>query len=404
MPKKNQKRSDGRLQSKVYLGEGKYKYVYASTQKELNKKIEEIKLKLGKGIDITAERDTFGEWAQKWLKLKKTEVSNGRYNTYTYRVRNLNPLEIITISKIRTADVQDIILDMSEQGYALKTIKDTRNAASQIFKLAIDNRVIDYNPATSVRLPSESPHTERRALTPEEQQWIVDTPHRAQRAAMIMMYAGLRRGELIPLLWTDIDLKNKTIRINKSVEMINGKSIVKDGAKTEAGVRTVYIPQVLADFLAAEPRNNNLLVCPSSNGKMITDSGWKRMWDSYLSELNFKYGDFSGVLIADKQNPGQVIQYHKPKSRFAPQKIPFVIPRFTAHWLRHTFITLMYLAGVDVLTAKEQAGHADISTTMSIYTHLDSIHKVKQINKLDEYLSEQKQPDGCQMGVKVSGK
>lgn len=404
MSKKNQKRSDGRLQSKVYLGEGKYKYVYASTQKELNKKVEEIKLKLGKGMDVTSERDTFGDWSKKWLKLKKTEVSNGRYNTYTYRVRNLEPLVNSPIAKIRTADVQDIILDMAAQGYAQKTIKDTRNAASQIFKLAIDNRVIDYNPATSVRLPSESPHTERRALTPEEQQWIVDTPHRAQRAAMIMMYAGLRRGELIPLLWTDIDLKNKTIRISKSVEMINGKSIVKDGAKTEAGVRTVYIPQVLADFLASEPRNNNLLVCPSSNGKMITDSGWKRMWDSYLSELNFKYGDFSGILVPDKQNSDKMVQYQKPKSRFAPQKIPFVIPRFTAHWLRHTFITLMYLAGVDVLTAKEQAGHADISTTMSIYTHLDSIHKVKQINKLDEYLSEQKQPDGCQMGVKVSGK
>lgn len=404
MARKNQKRADGRLQSKVYLGDGKYKYVYASTQKELNQKIQEVKLKIGKGLDVSAERDTFGSWSQKWLKLKKTEVSNGRYGSYVCRVKNFEPLLSTPITKIRSADVQDIIIDMAEQGYAQKTIKDARNAASQIFKLAIDNRVIDYNPASSVRLPSETPHTDRRALTPEEQQWIVNTPHRAQRAAMIMMYAGLRRGELIPLLWTDIDLKNKTIRVDKSVEMINGKSILKEGTKTESGVRTVYIPQVLADFLAAEPRNNNMLVCPSANGKMITDSGWKRMWDSYLSELNYKYGDFSGILVPDKQDPDKMTQYKKPKSRFAPQKIPFVIPRITAHWLRHTFITLMYLAGVDVLTAKEQAGHADISTTMSIYTHLDSIHKVKQINKLDEYLSNSKASDGCQMGVKVSGK
>ena len=55
------------------------------------------------------------------------------------------------------------------------------------------------------------------------------------------------------------------------------------------------------------------------------------------------------------------------------------------HW-RHTFITLMYLAGVDVLTAKEQAGHADIKTTMAIYTHLDEKYKKESINKLDEYL------------------
>ena len=151
MPRKNQKRSDGRLQSKVYLGDGKYKYVYASTQKELNQKIQEVKLKIGKGLDVSAERDTFGSWAQKWLKLKKTEVSNGRYGSYVCRVKNFEPLLSTPITKIRAADVQDIIIDMAEQGYAQKTIKDARNAASQIFKLAIDNRVIDYNPASSVR-------------------------------------------------------------------------------------------------------------------------------------------------------------------------------------------------------------------------------------------------------------
>lgn len=46
------------------------------------------------------------------------------------------------------------------------------------------------------------------------------------------------------------------------------------------------------------------------------------------------------------------------------------------------------MAGVDALTAKEQLGHSDIKTTLNIYTHLDKEHKVKNINKLDDYLSE----------------
>ena len=99
------------------------------------------------------------------------------------------------------------------------------------------------------------------------------------------------------------------------------------------------------------------------------------MWDSYLNVLNFRYGNFPEG-------------YDPPKSRFAPQKIPFVIPKITPHWLRHTFITMMYQAGVDVLTAKEQAGHADIQTTLSIYTHLDRTHKRRQMDKLDEYIKE----------------
>ncbi len=383
---KNTKRKDGRLQSKVYIGNGKYKYVYAANNRELERKVQEIKIQLGKGIDVSAERDTFGQWADRWLKLKKLEVSNGRYNTYSYRVKNLVPIASMQIGKIRTADIQDIIIGLSSEGYALKTLKDVKNAASQIFRLAIDNRVIDYNPALSVKLPAEAPKETRRALTKEEQEWITaPTEHRAHRMAMIMMYAGLRRGELIPLLWTDINLEKKTINVNKAVEMINGKSVVKDCTKTAAGMRTVYIPQVLADFLANEPRNNSMLVCPNASGGMMSESAYKRLWDSYLAELNFKFGDFSGVLVPNEQT-GTMEQYHKPKSRFAPKKIPFVIPRITAHMLRHTFITLMYIAGVDLLTAKEQAGHADVQTTMEIYTHLDSIYKSKQIEKLDEYL------------------
>lgn len=201
-----------------------------------------------------------------------------------------------------------------------------------------------------------------------------------------MMYAGLRRGEVIPLLWSDIDLSARTISVNKAVEIIGGKSVVKESTKTAAGMRIVYIPQILADFLANEPKNNNLLVCPDASGRMMSESAYKRLWDSYLAELNFKFGNFSEILVPNEQS-GKPEPYCKPKSRFAPQKIPFVIPRITAHMLRHTFITLMYFAGVDLLTAKEQAGHNDVKTTMEIYTHLDNIHKSKQMSKLDDYLS-----------------
>ena len=63
-----------------------------------------------------------------------------------------------------------------------------------------------------------------------------------------------------------------------------------------------------------------------------------------------------------------------------------------AHWLRHTFATMLYFAGVDILTAKEQLGHADIKTTLAIYTHLDKKHKRKEIDKLDVYLNTQQNP------------
>lgn len=189
-----------------------------------------------------------------------------------------------------------------------------------------------------------------------------------------MMYAGLRRGELIPLLWTDVDLENRTISITKSAERVNGRFEVKDGAKSKSGVRTIIMPKVLTDYLFGLKRES-MFVCPSASGKMHTESSWKKMWDSYIKELNFRYGDFSGFI-------------RKPKSKFDPKGVPMVIPPITPHWLRHTYATMLYNAGVDVMTAKTLLGHADIKTTLGIYTHLDQRHKRLEVAKLDDFLSD----------------
>lgn len=391
---KNKKRKDGRLQAQVYLGtvggKPKYKYVYAPTQRELDRKVQEVKLKLGKGLDLSAERDTFGYWMERWLKIKKMSVSNGRYNTYKARSTNLMPLYNIKISKLLASDFQEILIDCATEPnprtnkpYSRATITEIKHSASQIMQLAVDNRVIDYNPLSAVSLPKTVTKAEkRRALTKEEQRWIVETPHRAQTAAMIMMYAGLRRGELFALTWQDIDLDAGTITINKSVEIVSNKSNVKDGGKSEAATRIIYIPDALINYLKELPGKHFGNVVLTAKGKPMTGSAWKRLWDSYIDDLNLKYGDWENYLDDD----GKPI---KKPSKYGPKKKPMLIPRFTAHWLRHTFITLMYMAGVDILTAKEQAGHEDIETTMSIYTHLDEKYKKKSITKLNEYINKE---------------
>lgn len=190
-------------------------------------------------------------------------------------------------------------------------------------------------------------------------------------------------GELIPLDWSDIDLDAGVIDINKSVEDSGNETNIKEGGKTYWSARKIYMPEILIQYLYTVKDRKGLVLKKESDGKMFTISAWRGMWESYLAELNFKYGDFS-----------QYEEVVKGNSRYGPRKLPFVIPRITAHWLRHTFITLMYLAGVDVLTAMQQAGHSNIKTTTEIYTHLDAEYKIKEINKMNDYIS------GCQEGVK----
>ena len=395
MPKLK-KRADGRYSKQVYIGldeagRRQYKTVYGGSLKEVDEKALEVKIQMRKGIDVSASKDTFGDWVKRWLKLKKHEVREKQYRCYVSSTSYLlDRLQFVPIGKVRTYDIQEIIMDLANENphtkrpSSKKVLTDLRMTANQIFNFAIANRVLDYNPATSVLIPSGAPVKTRRSLTDEEIRWIEETPHRAQTAAMIMLYAGLRRGEVIPLTWSDIDLDARTIRICKSVKMVDGRPVVKDGAKTKAGYRTVDIPIVLSDFLRKKKaevigdqgkiKTLHPLVCPSASGEMMTDSAFDRLWESYLLDLNLKYGDFRDL---DKA----------PTSKFDPNGVPFRIEKFTAHCLRHTFATLLYKAGVDVLTAKAQLGHSDVKTTLQIYTHLDSQYKRNSMEKLDSFLA-----------------
>lgn len=180
-----------------------------------------------------------------------------------------------------------------------------------------------------------------------------------------MLYAGLRKGEVTALQWSDIDFNNKTISVTKSY---NFKTNKIKSPKTQAGIRTVHVPENLLEFLQSTPKKS-IYVVTSASGNIMTDIAWRRLWNSYMTDLDIKYGKRT-----------------KKISKFDPQKGAIIIKTFTPHQLRHTYCTILYNAGVDVLTAQYLMGHSDAKTTLAIYTHLQKKQKDKSINKLNEFL------------------
>lgn len=376
MPKKsNKKRDDGRIAVQVYLGivdgKRKYKTVYGQTQKEANEKAQEIKARLGKGLTFN-NGDTFAKWADYWLLLKETEVSKNQYNTILSRVsywkENLGSAEII---KLRPIDLQPIVNELAKcnprtsNPTAKKTLSSYVQILTAIFDYCIDNRVIDFNPASRLKIPNSAPKEERRGLTSEERQRIVEFEHRGKPAMMLLLFSGLRRGEATALLWSDIDFKKHTISVTRSYDFKQRTFKTPKNGKS----RTVSVPSVLIDYLKTLPKKSTF-VLTNKHGEMMTESSWKRLLESYLCDMNLQYGKFA-----------------KTVKKFSPEKIPFVIEPFTLHCLRHTFCTMMYEAGVDILVAQKQMGHSDVKTTLAIYTHLEQEHKQNNISKLDEYIS-----------------
>jgi integrase len=221
-----------------------------------------------------------------------------------------------------------------------------------------------YNPLVKTITPAGAAPEPRDPLTEEQQRWIRETPHAAQRAAMLLLYSGLRRSEATALTWADIDLDDATITVNKGYDFRAKKVKI---TKTPAGVRVVSIPKVLVDYLRTQ-QDGCFYVLHNHKGQQMTEQGWKRLWESYMRDLNVKYG------------------YDGQQNKNRPGGLPMRIDAFTPHQLRHTFCTLMYFAGVDVMTARDQMGHKDISVTLGIYTALDKKFKKKKINRLDTYL------------------
>ena len=378
------KRADGRYCAQIYLGRdesGKrqYKSVYGKSPAELKEKETAVRLQLGRGLDVLSQRDSFDTWADDWLRLKNSADITDKQKANYKRGADFwkEALSGYEIGQIRADDIEHHLVAMQEGGYAARTISFYRSTIHQIMQRSV-GRVIASNPVDLIQLTEPGQKAEqRRALTAEEQQWIWDTPHRGQPVAVIMMLSGLRRGELAALTWNDVDLKERTITVNKTIEYPpNEPPRLRHLTKSAAGMRTVDIPKKLADYMEAMPRDN-LLVIHSAKGGVMTESAWLSLWASYMRVLNIKYGTRTPADLERMKKPGQ-------------HKFDMTIPHITLHWLRHTFCTLLYLSGVDVVQACAQMGHADISTTLKIYTHLDAIHKRKSVDKLDAYLEEKK--------------
>lgn len=105
---------------------------------------------------------------------------------------------------------------------------------------------------------------------------------------------------------------------------------------------------------------------------MHTPSSFRSAWKSYICDLNCTFGGYKDGKC----------------NKYDPHGLPMMIERITPHMLRHTYATLLYSSGVDVLTASKLLGHSDIKTTLEIYTHLEETMASKSIEKLNIYVTE----------------
>ncbi len=285
----------------------------------------------------------FSAYALKWLSAYKSHLTRAPYNTH---VRMCNRFVALLgdrpIADYTPSDVSLFYQQFS--GKSISLIHSARDTVRGVFRAALADQLIPRDPTYNLALPRGT-HGTHRAITDEERSLIHATDHRLRPAVMLMLYAGLRKGEALALnVKRDVDFENKLIHVREAVRFAaSGRPLIVD-PKTEAGARTIP----LMDILAEELKPITGLVCRSASGEMMTESAFKRAWDSYL------------VALSEKKNGCS--------RRWA--KRPYILVTLRAHDLRHSYCTMLYNAGIDLKTAMLWMGHADQKMTMQIYTHL----------------------------------
>ena len=367
-PKKNKvkkskytKRSDGRYTTTIVIGykdDGTpiKKTLYAKTISELDSKITEYKLEVSKGTNFSKRKMTFKDYRSNWWESKLLNINAVKTKKmYEGIFKYFLSIDYMMLVDITTKDLQCIINKNKEHPRTCKLIKLTLN---EIFKKAISERIIYYNPCDALITPSYK-SKEKRALTDDEN-YLTDLDIFTDRERMFILlikYCGLRKEEALALHKKDFDISNARLSITKAITFDRNKSFLK--STKNGNPRVIPLPINIIPFVSYYLSNLSIeiLFTNISSETYITESGYRRMWQSIIKKLK-KASIENNKTIGDD---------------------------LTAHIFRHNYACMLMKANVDMKERQYLLGHSTIAVTMDIYTHIEE-NKMQAPNLLNIYL------------------
>ncbi len=291
-------------------------------------------------------------WIDEYAKKNCSSTTLTRYKEYYVMINKylgktpLNKISIPNIEKLYSILKED-------EGYHNNTIITMSNMLHIALKHAVKWQLIATNPCDY----SDKPKRIKNEMT----YWnIKDIPNYLEKLKKepiynliyLGVYTGARLGELCALTWKDINFKDNTLKINKSMFLENSKLKTKE-PKTQKSNRIVVLFPHVIDFLKDLKKN----------------------------QIVFNIDNF--ILINELNQP----VYTKYVSRtFKRALMKYDIPVIRFHDLRHSYATMLLQAGVNIKTISQMLGHSDISTTLNIYSHVDLEMQKNELKKVSEKL------------------
>ena len=382
-------RKDGRYECKVTLN-GKRKTFYNKSLTDLRKVVNDARYEAEHGI-CSGNRDklTLDDWHKIWRETYKVgHIKGSTLENYdiNYRVHIKDKLGHLLMRDIKPALIQALINQLDKSGMATGSIQYVRAILSNMFEFALQEDLIVKNPCHNLQIPKK-PKKVKRILTEDEQNKFMRESKLSSSYYGIFFTAlstGMRVNEILGLTWDDINFKQATILVNKTLVLRSEKTSDENHftfqtPKTLKGKRIIPMNNELKIFLLRHKINQN-------NLKSDYPDKWKPYDMEYANNLifttrngrpiSYKHVNKGIVRIINKINNNENELSQKEKREAT------VMENFTMHSLRHTFATRCFELGIDPKIVQELLGHSNISMTMDIYTHPSENIKRSAIEKI----------------------
>lgn len=279
----------------------------------------------------------FAEWHEAYLALYGRHLAPKTLEGYTRLYALLSPLHPIELDAITPEDIQRALIHVEDAA-------GTRQAQLAFSLLRAElgraerSRRIPWNPCAALDPPH---HTARagRAITGED--WEQLRPIIEDDIALsLMAYAGLRRGEVLGLLRSDVDLAGQLLHVRRQRVRVHGQ-LITSTPKSAAGCRSVPITPDLLPILTHACR----YCLPSAPLVRCAPETLGHRWQRAQRDAGIKQ----------------------------PYRL---------HDLRHTFATRLVLAGCNPRVLQYVIGHSDMQLTMRTYTHISAADAAAELSRL----------------------
>ncbi|WBL16397.1 tyrosine-type recombinase/integrase [Sutcliffiella sp. NC1] len=344
----------------------------------LNQELLKFKMEVEAGEYIAPEKTILAEFINDWeKKYAEKELGEQTLDVYSRHIKNhilpnLGHMKLDQIKPIHIVNFLDQLKKVNGDPLEVSTVQYIYRVLRNILQRAMDWKIIKENPVANVKKPKNNAiDKEVNVYNESEVQLLFNAvqnePLHWRVFTSLALAAGLRRGELLGLEWSNINFEEGTIRIKQVVGFgRNGKAILKK-PKSKTSNRIISLPPSivleLKDFHREWKKEkmrmrdqwieefHEFVFC-NENGKHFYPSTPSTWWRRFISRTNIRY--------------------------------------IRLHDLRHTSATLLINQGVHAKIISARLGHADIRITMDTYGH--ALHTADQeaANKLDGIFSKQK--------------